>query len=279
MARRGRASYLTAEADRELTHLERHRAELEATILAQRMQRNALVPTSRLPPELLAYIFELVLAFSDDSYDDIFSHVHQRGARAFAAVCREWRTLAIETPLLWRTVAVYQNDRMVDLFLSRAARRAPLTVIAYRPDMTRKSSPAYGKYAEDRLHGVLESGHPVRSFLFSGSRQSAHRALQCLEAHHRVSMEVLDICCWKRSSEFELHRLLSNDDGHDNDGPIFPYLRKLRVTSAWGGFVPLIFGSKSHPPQYQPPAHPLDVHRARSVSTFPRSPRVSHSAR
>ncbi|KAF8189677.1 hypothetical protein BJ912DRAFT_878727 [Pholiota molesta] len=91
---------------------------LQTCILAMKLQRNGLLPISRLPPEIMCYIFTLgqlpdrELYFGEPRRDRLdwinFTHV-----------CRHWRDIALNSPTLWVDLPV-GNFRWVEEMLERS---------------------------------------------------------------------------------------------------------------------------------------------------------------
>ncbi|KAG2337675.1 hypothetical protein BDR05DRAFT_763961 [Suillus weaverae] len=81
-------------------HIDEDTIALSESVCAHRSRRNALVYVSRLPPEILANIFMYIMS-NEESY---MGTSDPRGAPACLAathVCRYWRQVALEYPILW----------------------------------------------------------------------------------------------------------------------------------------------------------------------------------
>ncbi|KAH0839383.1 hypothetical protein J3R83DRAFT_81 [Lanmaoa asiatica] len=75
--------------------------------LRSRLQRLAVLPSpvTRLPPETLAYIFELCVVRGIES-----TPVPAQGTFCFAQVCKLWRAIAESDPRLWTSIHLYFPD-------------------------------------------------------------------------------------------------------------------------------------------------------------------------
>ncbi|KAG8988703.1 rRNA-processing protein bfr2, partial [Tulasnella sp. 427] len=93
------------------------RGEFASKIQEARRQRNALLPISRLPRELLARIFYI--------YCDTYSRLNE--LKTLASVCSSWSTLVRSTPALW---SILESNCPLDLLptVIRNSRSSPLTV-------------------------------------------------------------------------------------------------------------------------------------------------------
>ncbi|GJE90934.1 hypothetical protein PsYK624_070810 [Phanerochaete sordida] len=92
-------------------------AKLEEAHRGLREARNAFVPVSRVPVEVLSTIFEYLLGPGLDT----FLVPQTKNLRAVSQVCRHWRAVAVNCPLLWRwpqVVAVHPE--WTRLMLSRS---------------------------------------------------------------------------------------------------------------------------------------------------------------
>lgn len=84
------------------------RRRLDAAILLLVSQRNILAPISRLPPEILCYIFSWVQI-----------PYRLENTLLITSVCRHWRHVALADPTLWSVVELNQLDMALD-FLERS---------------------------------------------------------------------------------------------------------------------------------------------------------------
>lgn len=100
-------------------------AALRLEILALQALRNATLPIHRLPNELLVEVFLMVCSnyevdLSRKDSEDHPRRIRCRGWVSLTRVCRHWWAVACSTPLLWRTIDVYDNVEWLSLCLSRA---------------------------------------------------------------------------------------------------------------------------------------------------------------
>ncbi|KAI0046005.1 hypothetical protein FA95DRAFT_1560602 [Auriscalpium vulgare] len=109
-------------------------AAIGARLLTIRHQHNSRLPAIRLPPEVLTIIFTyLSSAFEAGSHvwEDDDSPVDLRWL-AITHVCRRWRQIALEYPLLWTYIDFSYGRECLETFLSRA-KRAPLSIVSGKP--------------------------------------------------------------------------------------------------------------------------------------------------
>ncbi|KAI0689091.1 hypothetical protein BC835DRAFT_1370388 [Cytidiella melzeri] len=91
---------------------EKMELELQRVLEQERVlyaHRNTLIPMSKLPPEVLRMIFR----------QSQWTAPWQRLNPAFAQVCSQWRTLALNDPFLWRTPYFYRQKHLSET-LNRA---------------------------------------------------------------------------------------------------------------------------------------------------------------
>lgn len=108
----------------ERNQIDRKIAELQATLLALKRQRNLIAPISTLAQELLLTIFEFLRpseALNDGrhSIDDIL---------AASQVCATWRNLAVRTPSLWKHILVSDPNAARE-FVARSGSLYPLSIV------------------------------------------------------------------------------------------------------------------------------------------------------
>ena len=79
--------------------------------LPNSLEREATLrsPVTRLPPEILAYIFELCQV-GEDMCTPVF--VPAQGLFCFAQICRVWRAVAESNPRLWTSIHFYFSDAL-----------------------------------------------------------------------------------------------------------------------------------------------------------------------
>ncbi|KAG8990294.1 hypothetical protein FRB90_001829 [Tulasnella sp. 427] len=117
--------------------LEVVRDEVKAKITIAKRRRNALLPISRIPKELLANILCIAL---DISPFPRFKPEHVRQLQNLASVCSAWLDLVRSTPTLW---SVLESNSSLDLLhtVIRKSKSGPLHIIAdWRPLGARDSS-------------------------------------------------------------------------------------------------------------------------------------------
>ncbi|KAJ6596136.1 hypothetical protein DFH09DRAFT_879442, partial [Mycena vulgaris] len=70
--------------------------------------RSLFSPVRRVPPELLVEVFALLRpSFSSKNNEDkqiAIDRLRNVGVLTVAEVCLRWRTIVIETPMLWSTI-------------------------------------------------------------------------------------------------------------------------------------------------------------------------------
>ncbi|THV04978.1 hypothetical protein K435DRAFT_774232 [Dendrothele bispora CBS 962.96] len=101
--------------------------------LRERIQETSflLSPIRRLPDEILAEVFEMSMPFGS-----VFSCTKQP-APSFLAVCARWRTVALSTPSIWRSIKLdysgrskhaHRNITALDHHLSNLSKSSPLDI-------------------------------------------------------------------------------------------------------------------------------------------------------
>ncbi|KZT23903.1 hypothetical protein NEOLEDRAFT_505849 [Neolentinus lepideus HHB14362 ss-1] len=88
---------------------------------------NALLPTARLPPELLAEIFLAYMKTHENSTFYSFQRYEYHRRFYIAQVCHRWRQVALEDPRLWADIDLSTGPRCVTEMLLRS-KKAPLTI-------------------------------------------------------------------------------------------------------------------------------------------------------
>lgn len=172
--------------------------EMEAKVTAARKEYlqlasslNDLRPAVRLPPELLVEIFKHCAGFftKPDDDDAISASLDWIWA---THVCRQWRRVAIETPMLWTNLPIIQRPSYVRAFLARSG-SLPL-----------------------RIHGVATTGMP-------GLMKRGWRRI--LEQAHRIQWLIITI---QRQGyvDHPVHPFGSFEPG----SPSLPSLTRLSIT-------------------------------------------------
>ncbi|KAF8599923.1 hypothetical protein BDV93DRAFT_511307 [Ceratobasidium sp. AG-I] len=104
--------YPTSALEDELESLSKELLELDRARVALANTRNAQCsPINRMPPELLVYIFQIIvdIAYPLDIYDSVSS---TNPAAKLIQVCSRWRQVAVEARSLWSCIVVpYQASR------------------------------------------------------------------------------------------------------------------------------------------------------------------------
>ncbi|KAJ3555151.1 hypothetical protein NM688_g2732 [Phlebia brevispora] len=93
-----------------------------------RRERNALTPTCRLPPEVLAMIFVWVVDVQPLGEPHDFTVPRIKHWYPLLHVCRRWRDVALECPVLWNRVDVTNPCWTTEML--RLSKKAPLTLKA-----------------------------------------------------------------------------------------------------------------------------------------------------
>ncbi|KAF4602508.1 hypothetical protein EYR40_005719 [Pleurotus pulmonarius] len=84
-----------------------------------------LLIVSKLPPEVLSIILEVLALSKPPLLYDSYSRAHYRNILPATQVCRLWRQVALDSPRVWSYIYSSAPPRLVELFLERA-RSAPL---------------------------------------------------------------------------------------------------------------------------------------------------------
>ncbi|KAI0041978.1 hypothetical protein FA95DRAFT_1639067, partial [Auriscalpium vulgare] len=84
--------------------------------------RNTYSPTSRLPPEVLAYVFEWLILVSPADVEGRLGWIE-----SVTHVCRSWREVALGRPALWRRISFTIGLEWAKEMLARA-KSAPLVI-------------------------------------------------------------------------------------------------------------------------------------------------------
>lgn len=82
-------------------------------IIALKRRRNALLPVSRLPPEVLSAVFLLVVKY-ERSYDSTGDWTH------VLAVCKHWRDVGLHEPTLWAYWGTFKSPTYLPIFAARS---------------------------------------------------------------------------------------------------------------------------------------------------------------
>ncbi|KAI0354539.1 hypothetical protein OH77DRAFT_510161 [Trametes cingulata] len=102
----------------------KQKEDLEVQILSAAALLNSLLPINRLPVELLVRIFDWVQAQADEKRCNGFDpNEERRGWYGMVNVCRAWRAIIFDSPLLWRKIGVgpRQNIALFRHFLERSS--------------------------------------------------------------------------------------------------------------------------------------------------------------
>src|SRR5712691_184935 len=116
-------------------------------------RRNALVPISLLPPEILAWIFHLLV---HDEWP--LSGLRNLGWIEVTHVCRHWRQVALDNSSLWARIwCLPANPKWISEILARA-KNAPLDIelndISLNPEAFLMIPPHISHTRQLRLHGL-----------------------------------------------------------------------------------------------------------------------------
>ncbi|KAG8787682.1 hypothetical protein FRC12_015359 [Ceratobasidium sp. 428] len=137
-----------------------------ALLTALRNRSTTLAPVNKLPQEILSYVF--ILAKSYCVHDEDF------GSHDPAAVCSDWRRIAINTPNLWAHIDIGPGtpERLTKLLLNRT-KDYPIYIHAHELDANpsdNESSPEdEAKMAVDLLEPHI---HRARGFVLKSQRDS-----------------------------------------------------------------------------------------------------------
>ncbi|RPD67382.1 hypothetical protein L226DRAFT_135182 [Lentinus tigrinus ALCF2SS1-7] len=157
---------------RRLTALTSLETALQKAVGLIHMLRNEQAPIHRLPPEIMTRIFSLVRRSCDDPalthQEWSFPIYDDRKLHPLLLVCRRWRELTLNTPLLWSHVM--SQPGIDDSYLARSA-SMPLTVYISR-DINMWTTPL---------------PHTGGSFSHSSSPSSFYKTLKSFgKVHSRV---------------------------------------------------------------------------------------------
>ncbi|KAF5325440.1 hypothetical protein D9619_010043 [Psilocybe cf. subviscida] len=200
--------------DREIANLPAHE---QHSIQLLKTRRNELAPVSRLPDEILLYIF-LVLR-------DLYFHPETKW-QMVTHICRHWRHVAIGSPALWTRLDM-PPPALIPLMLERS-RSAPLDVHLQAPDPTDSIT---------TLTTILLEIKRIRTLRFSTVPDSfldvAHDILAGLDQDWEASLlESLSIGIFSRGEPYTTPVKLAMDVFRPTHR-----LRKLRLSGgcySWG---------------------------------------------
>ncbi|KAI0056098.1 hypothetical protein BV25DRAFT_1832555 [Artomyces pyxidatus] len=85
-----------------------------------RTRRNALIPISRLPPEILTRIFTINAAADIPGIRDKTKTRPRLGWITVTHVCRRWREMVLDLPILWAQLALPLGDKWAEEMVARA---------------------------------------------------------------------------------------------------------------------------------------------------------------
>jgi hypothetical protein len=136
---------------------------IESTLLPSfRAQQNALVPASKLPPELLSRVFHVLATDSRLDY-----HTHNLAWITVTHVCRRWRQTAIADLTLWRHI----DFGMARPCILEMLKRAQSTAISCRLISRNPARPEHLEFFESaittHLYHVAELDVTLPSYQFS----------------------------------------------------------------------------------------------------------------
>ncbi|KAI0047725.1 hypothetical protein FA95DRAFT_1199524 [Auriscalpium vulgare] len=114
----------------------------EAALLAHRQQHNALVPVSRVPPEILSTVFTFLLDIDPPQalHASNYKLSSTFGWLAVTYVCRHWRQVALQQSSLWSHVTLTFGSQWAATFLSRA-RNLPISIQVHKRTTDRSAVP------------------------------------------------------------------------------------------------------------------------------------------
>jgi hypothetical protein len=102
---------------------------LEANLMQLKRRRNALVPIFRLPRKLFAEVFSLLRGGPELRHQDFWIVSPGKGWSRAVLVCRVFRAIAIDTPMLWNIIDAGKCSlEWRELCVSRSA-STPLALI------------------------------------------------------------------------------------------------------------------------------------------------------
>ncbi|KAI0047450.1 hypothetical protein FA95DRAFT_1679051 [Auriscalpium vulgare] len=137
--------------------LRREESEILAALQTVRARINALLPITRLPPEIICLIIlyhsQIDPFFVEDEEDDIRSA--SIGWIRSTHVCRRWRQIALAHSVLWSCIPLSLSPTCISTFLDRC-KSAPLRLELH----ALRSKRAEGKRAEDF---VMKNIHRAQS--------------------------------------------------------------------------------------------------------------------
>jgi hypothetical protein len=155
----------------------------DITTVEEKRRQNSRAPISRLPPEILSFIFSNIRDFYVARLRGEFDDVNPELWTVLTHVCHSWREIALGTPTLWTRVVSSPNNYKSTQEMLLRSKGCLLTCIIEGVLVVNITRPATGipSSASQRRRHALES--PVHSFRFSSSRaivtKSGARELRC----------------------------------------------------------------------------------------------------
>lgn len=162
---------------------------------------NTVSPINTLPPEILSNIFlflMLTTSFVRDSFD---SHGRAHQWLRCTHVCRHWRQVALQSPILWSFITLgadYPSLEAIRTFVSRSV-QAPLHIFVRQTDR-----PGDPPLSSERFDVIWNEVHRIEEFESSYefmTRQDHRPAFVSLPATALRRLKVRSYIQWRHSSD------------------------------------------------------------------------------
>ncbi|KAI0322285.1 hypothetical protein OF83DRAFT_855473 [Amylostereum chailletii] len=139
-------------------------------LCALKSRKNAFSPISSLPPEILAYVFQIHMENPRWYYHRSGSHNPPLEWIVVTQVCRHWRQVALSQPRLWTLIPFTFGPKWTERFFERA-KHAPIRLHQTLGGTVDPSS---------QFDFILNHLHHTEELVLSGSVPSIQDALQTL---------------------------------------------------------------------------------------------------
>jgi hypothetical protein len=182
---------------------------LESSTQALKLHRNTLVPISRLPTEILSYIFSILP--SSPTAPSPISHV-----------CHRWREVSLELPYLWSHIDFTKLTPAGAAEMLARAEMVPLHLEAQTTQWSKKKFKAFEEQIVARIHHT-------RHLSIAATSQYLRRTFRRLPL--APSLEHLSIA--RPSREVSSVAVVIPDDLFDGITPKLIYLRLDNCGIGW----------------------------------------------
>ncbi|KAF4585164.1 hypothetical protein EYR40_002001 [Pleurotus pulmonarius] len=225
----------------------------EASIRDLKSRRNAYSNTSILPPEILSRIF---LAAKDAI--QVYGAPKEAGWLNVAAVCQEWRSIALASPRMWSSIDITKMDCALE-FLKRSksaplrinCKKSPLAITAANEEMVQSIMAEVGRIQELDINATTQ-GEVIR-LLSSNAPESAPllQHLRLVVPLQLVSPDPFPINDMYPKMTFLRHLELERINIFEL--PPLPHLTHLTISlGSWSSMRPSsLLSSLSHSPKLE----------------------------